>query len=102
DTPNLITCIGKLFGAKYRLIVSERNTNNGVLSVRQKLKYLLFRFADVIVPNSNSQESFLLENFPSLSQKVHTITNFVETDLFLPVSNRKFNAKRRIICAGRI
>lgn len=98
DTPNIVACILKAIGFKYKLIVSERNTTQK-LTIREKIKFFLMRWADAIVPNSYSQEKFISEHFPNLMPKVYTITNFVDTSVFVPGRETKSD---RIIIAARI
>lgn len=81
DTPNIISSLCKTFGLKYKLLVSERNTTQK-LNLRERMKFFLFKNADIIISNSYSQEEFIKSNFPSLSKKVSTITNFVDTEYF--------------------
>ncbi len=81
DSPCMLACMCKLLGGNFKLLVSERNTTQK-LTRREKFKFLLYRMADVIVPNSYSQERFILENRLSSRQKIKTITNFVDTDYF--------------------
>lgn len=103
DGPTMISCLLHLLGAKFKLIVSERNTTQ-LLTVNEKIKFHLYRWADAIVPNSYSQAEYIQKNFPSLAKKVYPITNFVETDKFAPpisVSN-KASLSCRILVVGRI
>jgi len=100
DGPCIIGCLLKLLGGKFRLIVSERNTNQNV-SKKDKVKFWLYRLADYIVPNSHSQAQFIKNNFPKVSNKIVTITNFTDTAHFHPIealSNEKVN----ILTAARI
>ncbi|MDO4737699.1 MAG: glycosyltransferase [Bacteroidales bacterium] len=83
DTPNMLACICHIFNQKFKLIVSERNTTQ-LLGIKEKLKFYLYKNADKIVPNSYTQTSFIKDNFPMLQSKMVTITNFVDTDLFVP------------------
>lgn len=83
DGPALISCLLKLIGCKFRLIVSERNTNQNI-SGKDRLKFNLYRLAEHIVPNSHSQERFIRNHFPNLSKKIITITNFTDTNYFCP------------------
>ena len=79
----ITACLVKASGLKYKLIVSERNTNQSK-SWRDFVRFNLFRFADYVVPNSYSQEKFIKENYSYLSKRVRTIANFVDTDIFIP------------------
>ena len=101
DTPNTIASVLKLTGLKYKLIVSERNTTQW-LTLRDKMRFFLYRWVDVIVPNSFSQERFIINHFPHLSSKIQVITNFVDLDLFRPVIKEKRSGLIKIIGAGRI
>lgn len=100
DTPNIIACLLKACGIRYKLIVSERNTTQ-ILSRREKIKFFLMRWADVIVPNSYSQSTFIRNHFPKLADKVSVITNFVDTDAFSP-SETSLSEKCRILTVGRV
>lgn len=73
----------KLLGMKYKLIVSERNTNVS-RTIYDNFKFRLFSFADYIIPNSYSQKEFIIVNYPSLKNKVVTITNFTDIKYFVP------------------
>ena len=77
ETPSLIACMAKILGCNFKLIVSERNTTQR-LSIKERIRFSLYRFADFIVPNSFSQERFIKNYYPNLSPKVSTITNFVD------------------------
>ena len=98
--PTVIGCLLKILGAKFRLIVSERNTNQ-VISRGDKFKFFLYRWADYIVPNAVSQEQFIKKYFPELSGKVVTITNFTDTDYFRPTNYIGGN-KIVILTAARV
>ena len=90
DGPAVIGCLLKMFGVKFRLIVSERNTNQG-LTKRERLKFFLYRWANYIVPNAYAQERFIVKNFPELKNSTITITNFTDTDYFKPIVRDKSN-----------
>lgn len=101
-SPSMITCLLKLFGAKYNLIVSERNTTQQI-TIRERLKFFLYRWSDYIVSNSYSQSIFISNHFPNLIHKIHVITNFVDTELFSPLYNKLSNNEvMRIVCVGRL
>jgi glycosyltransferase involved in cell wall biosynthesis len=96
---NMTMCLAKpYFNAK--LIVSERN-NNTCITMRDRLRYNLYRRADAIVPNSNSQAEFIRKNFPFLSKKVQTIINFVDSKRFSPTAVPAQNSPLRIITVAR-
>ena len=101
-SPSMITCVLKLLGAKYRLIVSERNTTQK-LTLGEKMRFLCYRWADVIVPNSQSQGNFIYRNFSNLSPKVKVITNFVDTDKFSPATEvMDEHNETGMVCVGRL
>lgn len=100
SSPCMIVCILKMLGLKARVIVSERNTTQ-ILSRREKIKYFLYRFADYIVPNSYSQAKFITVHAPSLKRKIVTITNFTDTEHFVPL-NREITSKFKVMTAGRV
>lgn len=101
DTPCILACIYKLLGEKFKLLVSERNTTQK-LTWREKIKFLLYHVADVVVPNSYSQERFILENHLVLPRKVKTITNFVDIDYFKNNKEKKRGKRGRIIVVATI
>ena len=98
--PAIIGCMLKMMGAKFRLIVSERNTNQSICR-GDKLKFFFYRWADYVVPNAYSQEQFIKQNFNALSGKTITITNFTDTDHFKPVGSPN-NDKINIMTAARV
>ncbi len=88
DKPNMIACLLKSIGMKFRLIAGERNTTQ-FLNRSEKLKFNFLKKADIIVPNSFSQERLIKTHFPHLSHKVHTIVNFVDLETYCPKPNKK-------------
>lgn len=99
---SMITCTMKLLGAKFNLIVSERNTTQEVTS-RVKRRFFLYRWADKVVPNSFSQKAFIENNFPGLVNKVYVVTNFVDLEKFSPLDVVTNDADiTRIVCVGRM
>lgn len=101
DMPCMLACICKLLGGKFKLLVSERNTTQK-LTRRERFKFWLFRWADKIVPNSYSQERFILENNLAPQAKVKTITNFVDTDYFKNERERKRKTVPEIVVVATI
>lgn len=96
---NRTMCLAKLF-FKAQLIVSERN-NNTCITRADKVLFNLYRMADAIVPNSNSQGEFIQNNFPFLATKVHPIINFVDINRFTPAEFLPHNHKNRIVTVAR-
>ena len=81
ETPSIIACVLRMMGAKWRLVVSERNTTQRN-TWKERLRFNLFRMADFVVPNSYSQERFVRNHFPFLQKKVVTISNFTDLEHF--------------------
>ena len=101
-SPSMITCLLKLLGAKFNLIVSERNTTQQI-GKTEKLRFFLYRWANHIVPNSHSQASFINKHFPNLTSKVKVITNFVDTEKFSPTTEAMpEHEETRMVCVGRL
>ena len=100
DGATMLSCLLKLSGCHMSLIVSERYTTQFV-TLRDKAKFFLYRFADYIVPNSYSQDCFIRKTYPQLSAKLCTITNFTDTDFFTPI-NSVPNTPLIILTAARI
>lgn len=96
---NQTMCLAKLL-FKAKLIVSERN-NNTCITRNDKIQFNLYRMADAIVPNSNSQGEFIRKNFPFLASKVHPIINFVDVQRFTPSEVPAQNDGLRIITVAR-
>lgn len=86
DGATMIACLCRMTGLKFKLIVSERNTST-VFNSYEKRKFFLYRFADLVVPNSYSQGRFIKERIKHLSKKVHVITNFTDLEDFTPGYN---------------
>ena len=76
-------------------------TLNQNVSKKDKVKFWLYRLADYIVPNSHSQAQFIKNNFPKVSNKIVTITNFTDTAHFHPIEASS-NEKVNILTAARI
>lgn len=96
---NKTMCLAKLF-FNAKLVVSERN-NNTRITRGDKIQFNLYRMADAIVPNSNSQGKFICNNFPFLCKKVHPIINFVDVNRFTPSGTPVRNNILRIVTAAR-
>lgn len=101
STPSAIACIAKMLGGKFKLIVSERNTTQA-LTFKDKVFFSLYRYADVIVPNSYSQTDFLRKNYPAYKGKITTITNFVDTEIFHPEKKMFETSVHNFLCVARI
>lgn len=98
ETPSLIASLTKLLGCKYNLIVSERNTTQRI-GMNERIRFMLYRLANKIVPNSYAQEKFLREHYSWMSSKLSTITNFVDTNKFAFVEHKKREIPQIIVAA---
>lgn len=98
---SIVACVGKALGAKYKLIVSERNTTQ-VISKSELIKFKLYKYADVIVPNSYSQYSFIKQMYSQLISRTIVITNFVDTVLFQPHAKKERGNMFLIIVVARV
>lgn len=99
---SIIACALKLLGNNFNLIVSERSTTQN-LSLRDRIRFIAYRWADYIVPNSFSQASYIEAHFKNLSKKIKVITNFIDTKTFVPKAKSNTQLKTtNIICVGRL
>lgn len=101
EVPSLIACLAKICNPKIKLIVSERNTTQKIDKI-VKIRFFLYRWADAIVPNSYSQESFIKGYRPNLMDKVTTITNFVDILKFSAPQNKRRSERPVIMVAATI
>ena len=101
EAPSMRSCVAHFFNRSFKLIVSERNTSQQT-GCAEKIRFKLFRIADCIVPNAYAQEEYIKKNFPRLTPKLMTITNFVELQHFIPPEERKRRIKPEIIVVATI
>lgn len=99
--PSITACILKACGMKTKVIVSERNTTQKLTAYNRR-KFFLYRFADKIVPNSYSQERFLKKYYPQYSEKIYTITNFLDNSKYKVRGNWIKPKCLNILTVGRI
>ena len=100
ETPSLVSCVAKLLGAKFRLLVSERNTTQR-LTIRDRIRFNLYRFADAIIPNSYSQGDYIVGRYPWMHAKCFVISNFVDIKEFYP-SNKDRGDIPKFLIVGSI
>lgn len=96
----MAACIARIF-TKFNLVVSERNTTQK-LTRNEKRKFLLYRYADHIVPNSYSQADFITRYFPNLKSKMAVITNMIDTQRFSPADEPPRNTPPRVVTIARV
>jgi len=97
--PNAIGCILKMMGMRFKLIVSERITDNKVGD--KKNLFRLYHFSNFIVPNAYSQGEFLTKTFPWMKKKIVPISNFTDTDYFKPMV-KPLSKKLVVLTVARI
>lgn len=85
----IMTNFAKLFGQRFKLIVSERNTNINYISFRDKIKFIIYKYSNFIICNSHTQTDFITRRYPYLSNKLKTIVNFTDLERFHPPSQEK-------------
>lgn len=99
ETPSLISCILRPLIKCSNLIVSERNTTQ-IVTNKDRLRFWLWRFADFIVPNSQSQADFITTQVPKAKHRVVKITNFVDIDTFTPSEGKQCNQNNILVVAS--
>lgn len=100
DGTSIAACLAKLL-TPFNLAVSERNTTQK-LSIKERIKFQLYRLANHIIPNSFSQAEFIKNHAKWLTQKVHVITNMIDTSKFNTGNNLKNNSHLQIVTMARI
>lgn len=98
---SVFLCLNRLLSRKHKLVISERSTTQK-LSFYEKVRMYLLRFADAVVPNSESQATFIRQHYPKLSGKITVITNFTDTDLFKRSEAAPLNVENRCLVVGRL
>lgn len=97
----LKACLAHMIYPGFRLFVSERNFNTH-LGPHDLLRFALFRSqAEKVICNNHSQEAFIRRHYPALSDKVLTISNFVDGEYFQPQPHIPGQV-RRIVCVARM
>lgn len=101
--PNVIACVAKFFNRHFRLIVSERVRSERV-TITARMRFFTYKTADYIVSNSYAQQNFIKEKFSKVYPKTKVITNFTDTNFFVPHTNVKESGGKclRMLVAGRI
>ena len=67
---------------RIKVICSDRNTSQIVSFQHNLLLNGLYKRADYIVPNSNTQALFISNQKPALSSKIRTIHNYTDLNIF--------------------
>lgn len=101
ETPSICACVAHIFNHKFKLIVSERNTTQRT-GFNEKIRFILFKMADFVVPNAYAQADYINNTFPFLERKVVTIPNFVDLQYFSPPLKRQRSDVPEIIVVATI
>ena len=99
ETPSLVACAARLLGCKFKLLVSERNTTQKV-GWNERVRFMLYHLADAIVPNSYSQEKWLIQHHPWMKDKITTITNFVDLEKFHHLEHSRHGIPEIVVAAS--
>lgn len=107
ETPCVYAELATIFLKNIILIVSERNTVKGDrISITRKFKSYLHICANAIVSNSYSQAKWLKTQFSFLRNKVFTVWNGVDSELFCPVDEenclRKYGSELSLLVVARV
>lgn len=100
DGVAMSACLARCL-TRFRLIVSERNTTQE-LTKYERLKFFLYRHANIIVPNSFAQGVFIQKNFPCLANRTHVITNMLDLSKFCPGEKSKDDNFTNIVTIARV
>lgn len=97
---NVKACLVKRLCPSLKLVISERNFNISY-HFHDALRFAFYRkYADRVVCNSFAQTEFIKKHFPSLSDRLSTIPNFVELEKFVPISGSPSSG--RIVITARV
>jgi len=99
--PSVMVCLIHRKNKSFKLIVSDRSTTQ-VLDMSERLKFYSYRWADFIVPNAHAQERFIKANYSQYISKTVTITNFVDTSVFVPSTKEKNSQDIEILVVARL
>lgn len=95
-----IACIGI---SSVRVIVSERSSvMDGKISIGRLAKSRLHLLAHCVVVNSNAHRDWMAMRFPYLSNRLITIWNGVDTEIFHPTDRGSRSGTLKLLGVGRI
>ncbi|MGM9748901.1 MAG: glycosyltransferase family 4 protein [Candidatus Cryptobacteroides sp.] len=98
---NVKACLAKKMYGNFKLIVSERNYTRH-LYITDRLRFILYKHADWIVSNNNSQHNLIQEEFPRYKGNSSCIVNFVDLLQFAPPAHKSPSKVKRIAVTARI
>lgn len=80
---NIRSLLPLFFRRRVKVICSERNTTLGNPDLyRRFLVHVLYKRADYVVPNSDSQTKYMKNENPKLIPKLRTIHNYTDLDYY--------------------
>ena len=68
---------------RIRVVCSDRNTSKSLSLKHKLLLHVLYRRADFIVPNSNTEAEFIIKHKPELRTKIRIIHNYTDLTHFV-------------------
>ena len=100
---NFFCLIPLLFRRNIKVLAGERNFTVGPSGFYEKcLLRVLYKRANYIVPNSQSQRKYIISKRPAWQQKVITITNYTDLNIYIsPTDSRINNAMLSIAIFSR-
>lgn len=99
--PNILNNIHIIGRKKWKVIVGERSSKHSTFtSKRGRIFAWFYRYADLIVCNSNNAKNMWLENYPQYRNKLNTIYNNVTLQLITSNYIPKKDDKLHIIIAA--
>ena len=97
--PSLIALISRIFGKKWKLIVSERNNYINENFFKNFFRRIMYLFSDHIIVNSNTGYKSIKKNIPWIKD-ISVIYNYVDLDYFKPIQTISKRDKLKIDLIG--
>lgn len=92
---NFVVLLCNIFFQR-KIIVGERNLSIKTTNM-EKILFQLYRKASFVVPNSHSQEKYIINHAPWLCKKTTCIINYTNTNIFKPDNLLLNTDKKEII-----
>lgn len=97
DTPNFYSEVAHTFIGKTKLVVSDRLAfPSRKIPLKFKMLLVGHGLADRVIVNSHHHRTQIVEELPCLRNKVQTIYNGCDLDIFRPLKHRKFKEDGRL------
>lgn len=89
---NFFCLVPLLFRRNIKVLAGERNYTIGPSDFYERwLLRILYKRANYIVPNSQSQREYILSKRPAWQQKVVTITNYTDLNIYISSSKSRID-----------